>query len=174
MKLSKKGIETIFSALLKTIEERDLVFRQISQGVFKKHIEALEFEPDDFIEVQPKPKEPVVELSVEEAKVINKLVYMASCAFILTNEQMDAEEMLEKRIEQAEMSKQSTQCENVSKKDEKIITLTINEAKNIYHDFASMYVIAKGTYPKDWMRKPYTLDILKMQIEESEKKDESR
>ena len=48
MKLSEKGIETIFSALLKTIEERDLVFRQISQGVFKKHIEALEFEPDDF------------------------------------------------------------------------------------------------------------------------------
>ena len=48
MKLSKKGIETIFSALLKTIEERDLVFRKISQGVFKKHIEALEFEPDDF------------------------------------------------------------------------------------------------------------------------------
>lgn len=48
MKLSEKGIETIFSALLKTIEERDLVFRQISQGVFKKHIDALEFEPDDF------------------------------------------------------------------------------------------------------------------------------
>ena len=49
-----------------------------------------------------------------------------------------------------------------------LIVLTLEEAKNIYHDFASMYVIAKGTYPKDGMRKPYTLDILKMQIEQVE------
>ena len=51
-----------------------------------------------------------------------------------------------------------------------MVCMTINEAKNIYHDFAAMYVIAKGTYPKDGMRKPYTLDIFKMQIEQAEGK----
>ena len=51
------------------------------------------------------------------------------------------------------------------------VVLTVDEAKNIYHDFASMYVIAKGTYPKDGMRKPFTLDILKMEIEKAEKQD---
>ena len=90
MKLSEKGIETIFSALLKTIEERDLVFRRISQGVFKKHIEVLEFEPDDFemvttpnsekikgLDVKTKdlpttPKE--VHLTVEEANLLFKVI----------------------------------------------------------------------------------------------------
>jgi hypothetical protein len=50
------------------------------------------------------------------------------------------------------------------------VILTLDEAKNIYHDFASMYVIAKGTYPKDGMRKPFTLDILKMEIVKAEVK----
>ena len=50
------------------------------------------------------------------------------------------------------------------------LKLSIEEAKNIYHDFASMYLIAKGTYPKDGMRKPFTLDILKMEIEKAEGK----
>ena len=48
MKLSEKGIETVFTALLKTIEERDLAFGKNSREVFKKHVEALEFELDDF------------------------------------------------------------------------------------------------------------------------------
>ena len=60
-------------------------------------------------------------------------------------------------------------CEKIAKNEPKIV-LTINEAKNIYHDFASMYIIAKGTYPKDGMRKPFTLDILKMKLEKSEGK----
>ena len=53
-------------------------------------------------------------------------------------------------------------------KNEPKIVLSIHEAKNIYNDFASMYLIAKGTYPKDGMRKPFTLDILKMEIEQAE------
>lgn len=59
--------------------------------------------------------------------------------------------------------------QKVNAKNEPKIVLTINEAKNIYHDFASMYIIAKGTYPKGGMRKPFTLDILKMEIEKAEK-----
>ncbi len=98
MKLSEKGIETIFSALLKTIEERDLVFRRISQGVFKKHIEQLKFEPDDFempttpngneineldakiAEVPTTPKE--VRLTVEEAKEIIGTYIWTNCEIV--------------------------------------------------------------------------------------------
>lgn len=58
-------------------------------------------------------------------------------------------------------------------KEEPKVVLTVEEAKNIYHDFASMYVIAKGTYPKDGMRKPFTLDILKMEIEQAEMSKQS-
>ena len=65
----------------------------------------------------------------------------------------------------------SEQYAKNTKSYEPKIVLTINEAKNIYHDFASMYVIAKGTYPKDGMRKPFTLDILKMEIEKAEKRE---
>lgn len=95
MKLSEKGIETIFSALLKTIEERDLVFRRISQGVFKKHIEALEFKPDDF--------HGVVTLTVEEAKKLARLVnFGADWSTNLPDDDLIAEDF-KRRIEQAEI-----------------------------------------------------------------------
>lgn len=99
MKLSEKGIETIFSALLKTIEERDLVFRQISQGVFKKHIEALDFEPDDF-EMTTTPKE--VRLTVEEAKHLLCIVMDCKHDHCITQEEAETFREFVKRIEQAE------------------------------------------------------------------------
>lgn len=73
MRLSEKGIETIFSALLKTIEERDLAFGQISKGVFKKHVEALEFESDDFDGCCQNGNDHLVCLTVEEAKMLEDM-----------------------------------------------------------------------------------------------------
>ncbi len=76
MRLSEKGIETIFSALLKTIEERDFAFGQISQGVFKKHIEALNFEPDNFDDCFQNGKDHLVCLTVEEANIFLKMTHL--------------------------------------------------------------------------------------------------
>lgn len=108
MKLSEKGIETIFSALLKTIEERDLVFRQISQGVFKKHVEALEFESDDFDGCCQNGNDHLVCLTVEEAEKLMKLLDL--CEYWLTNNNVSYDcdawaSLLEERIEQAEKKK---------------------------------------------------------------------
>ena len=102
MKLSEKGIETIFSALLKTIEERDLVFRQISQGVFKKHVEALEFESDDFDGCCQNGNDHLVCLTVEEAKTIEHCFSIFQKHFKLFEPEMKVWQELRKRIEQAE------------------------------------------------------------------------
>lgn len=115
MKLSEKGIETIFSALRKTIEERDLVFRRISQGVFKKHIEALEFESDDFemattpntnkinwldVKTEDLPTTPKdVHLTLEEAKI---LLGIARHKQLLTEREVVEIVKLILRIEQVE------------------------------------------------------------------------
>ena len=95
MKFSEKGLKSFDKQMTETVLSNN--FEKWDRF---SAIRQVTFEPDDF-------KDCVV-LTTEEAKIINKLVYMASCAFILTNEQLDAEEMLEKRIKQAEMSKQST------------------------------------------------------------------
>lgn len=111
MKLSEKGIETIFSALLKTIEERDLVFRQISQGVFKKHIEALEFEHDDFngfITLTVNIPRGVF-LTVEEAGILVRCAANEFCRLIMEHAPIDSAREVEalmydlvKRIKKAE------------------------------------------------------------------------
>lgn len=76
----------------------------------------------------------------------------------------------QKCFDKTYLEKQPISCVDFEADDFKgVVVLPIYEAKNIYHDFASMYVIAKGTYPKDGMRKPFTLDILKTKIERAEK-----
>lgn len=75
-----------------------------------------------------------VELTVNQAKELaTKLKNNAEFFFLQTGEfDYDTDELwqcLTEKIEQAEMSTVSTQCENVSKKDEKIITLTVEQAE---------------------------------------------
>ena len=108
MKLSEKGIETVFTALLKTIEERDLAFGKNSRDVFKKHIEALEFEPDDFDGgCFQNGKDHFVFLTVEEAKefliAFQDLIDLHEDGYIkITDFGFDTFDLVKKRIEQAE------------------------------------------------------------------------
>lgn len=68
-----------------------------------------------------------VMLSVEEAKILENFCWRY--ASLLSTEEDAVHDKLVERIEQAEMSIASTQCENMSKKDEKIIILTVDDAK---------------------------------------------
>lgn len=92
MKLSEKGQQKILDNFANFI-----------------HISHVEFESDDFIEVQPKLKESVVELSIEEAKEYESMIYdfleVFESQFKDTSEwnyYVILHHLLEKRIEQAE------------------------------------------------------------------------
>lgn len=106
MKLNEKGIETVFTALLKTIEERDLAFGKNSRDVFKKHIEALEFESDDFDGGCFQNGKDHVVLTVDEVFTLKQMVHFVLNSSRLNNTNKSFLEttynVLNERFEKAE------------------------------------------------------------------------
>lgn len=113
MKLSEKGLERVSEPILKFVDG-------YYDYAIAETLEDHEFEPDDF--------EGMVCLTVEEAKGIYDDLIRLSEMSSLDISRYYAWKRLNERIVKSEMSKQSTQCENVSKKCEKIITSKVEQA----------------------------------------------
>ena len=120
MKLTRKGLLKIVGDIV--VDSHEYLLSKTLDNWNRTR----DFDQDDF--------EGVICLTVEEAKEIAEKLKDLSEGFFLQTGKIDSRATewmicLIERIEQAEMSMQSTQCENVSKKDEKIITLTAEEAE---------------------------------------------